>query len=37
MPICRAKHGHENFSFSILEYCEVQDILEREGYYLNIL
>jgi len=39
MPICRAllKHGYENFSFSILEYCEVQDILEREGYYLNIL
>jgi hypothetical protein len=39
MPICRAllKHGHENFSFSILEYCEEKSILEREGYYLNIL
>lgn len=39
MPICRAllKHGYENFSFSILEYCEVKDLMDWEGYYLNIL
>jgi group I intron endonuclease len=39
MPICRAllKHGYENFDFSIIEYCEVQDLMDREEYYLNIL
>jgi hypothetical protein len=39
MPICRAllKHGYENFAFSILEYCEVNIVLEKEEYYLNIL
>ena len=39
MPICQAllKHGYENFSFSILEYCEVKVLMDREGYYLNLL
>ena len=38
MYICKAllKHGHENFSFAILEYCEV-NLMEREEYYLNLL
>lgn len=38
MYIYRAllKDGHENFSFSILEYCEV-NLMERERYYLNLL
>ena len=30
------KQGYENFSFSILEYCEVNH-MEREKYYLNQL
>ena len=39
MPICQAllKHGYENFSISILEYCEVKDLMDREGYYFNLL
>jgi len=39
MLICRAllKHGYSNFSLSILEYCEVKDLMDREEYYLNIL
>jgi hypothetical protein len=30
MYICRAllKHGHENFSFSILEYCDKKDLMD---------
>lgn len=38
MYICRAllKYGNENFSFEILEYCGVKDLMEREGYYLNL-
>ena len=31
-----AKQGAENFSFEILEYCEVKDLMAREGYYLNL-
>ena len=27
------KHGHSNFSFTILEYCEPSKCLEREGFY----
>jgi hypothetical protein len=36
MQICRAlfKHGYSNFSLSILEYCEPEQCLEREDYYL---
>ena len=36
--ICRAmlKHGYSNFSLTILEYCEPDKCLEREGYYLKL-
>jgi len=27
------KNGHSNFSLTILEYCEPEKCLEREGYY----
>jgi len=35
MYICRAllKHGYDNFSLEILEYCEPSKCLEREGFY----
>jgi group I intron endonuclease len=35
MYICNAlfKHGYSNFSLTILEYCEPEKCLEREGYY----
>jgi group I intron endonuclease len=35
MYICNAlfKHGYSNFSLTILEYCESEKCLEREGYY----
>jgi group I intron endonuclease len=38
MMICRAmfKHGYSNFSLAILEYCEPDKCLEREGYYLKL-
>jgi group I intron endonuclease len=38
MMICRAmlKHGYSNFSLTILEYCEPDKCLEREGYYLKL-
>lgn len=29
------KHGLENFSLYILEYCSVQDVIQREQYYLE--
>jgi group I intron endonuclease len=31
------KHGYSNFSLDILEYCEVDILIEREQYYLDIL
>jgi group I intron endonuclease len=31
------KHGHNNFSLYILEYCEVQDLISREQYYMDML
>jgi len=39
MNICRAmlKHGYSNFSLAILEYCEPDKCLEREGYYIKLL
>lgn len=39
MYICRAllKHGYSNFSLSILEYCEPEQCLEREDFYLSRL
>jgi group I intron endonuclease len=38
MYICRAlvKHGYQNFSLTILEYCEVSDLLIREKHYWDI-
>jgi group I intron endonuclease len=29
------KHGLENFSLTILEYCLVEELLEREDYYIT--
>lgn len=39
MTICKAllKHGHTLFSFSILEYCDANNRIERENYYINLL
>jgi len=36
--ICSAllKYGHSNFSLTILEYCEVSDLLIREKHYWGI-
>jgi group I intron endonuclease len=31
------KHGYDNFSLDILEYCEVDVLIEREQYYLDTL
>lgn len=31
------KHGYDNFSLDILEYCEIDVLVEREQYYLDIL
>ena len=37
--LCSAllKHGHSNFSLTILEYCEPEQCLEREYFYLSSL
>jgi hypothetical protein len=39
MRICRAllQHGHYNFNLSIIEYCKVEHLLIREGYYIDLL
>jgi hypothetical protein len=39
MYICRAlfKYGYYKFYLSILEYCEPEKCLEREGYYFKLL
>lgn len=31
------KHQHLNFSFYILEYCEIENLISREQYYLDLL
>lgn len=31
------KYGHSNFSVEILEYCKRSDVIDREGYYFNLL
>jgi len=38
MYICRSllKHGYENFSLTILEYCEPEKCIEREKYYIDL-
>jgi len=28
------KYSHDNFSLYILEYCDVNDLIEREQFYL---
>jgi len=37
MQICRAllKHDYCNFYLAIIEYCEPNKCLEREGFYLS--
>jgi group I intron endonuclease len=37
--ICSAllKHGHYNFSLTILEYCSASELLKREKYYIDYL
>ena len=30
------KHGVENFEFSILEECRIDNLIEREQYYINM-
>lgn len=31
------KYGYAKFSLEVLEYCPVENILEREQYYLDLL
>jgi group I intron endonuclease len=31
------KHGYDNFSLDILEYCVIDILIEREQYYLDLL
>jgi group I intron endonuclease len=31
------KYGYSNFSIDILEYCELNVLIEREQYYINHL
>jgi|ERR1035438_8908191 group I intron endonuclease len=31
------KHGYDNFSLDIIEYCEVNVLIKREQYYLDLL
>jgi len=39
MRICRAllKYGYSSFSLTILEFCEILDLLERENHYFKLL
>jgi group I intron endonuclease len=30
------KHGHSKFSLEILEYCDPEDVIERENYYIKV-
>ena len=29
------RYGHDNFTFLVLEYCTIQDLMEREQYHLD--
>jgi group I intron endonuclease len=31
------KYGHENFSLTIVEYCDKEKCIEREDFYLSSL
>ncbi len=39
MVICKAilKHSYSSFSLEILEYCEKENVLAREQYYLDLI
>lgn len=39
MAICRAllKHGYSNFTVWILEYCDKNDCIKREQYFIDLL
>lgn len=39
MSICRAllKYGYQNFSLTIIEFCEPEKCLKRESYYIKLL
>lgn len=39
MHISRAllKYGYSSFSLSILEYCSVENLIEREQFYIDLL
>jgi group I intron endonuclease len=39
MYICNSllKHGYQNFSLTILEYCQPYKCLQREDYYFKLL
>ncbi len=30
------KYGHENFTFEVIEYCDVYLLIEREQYYMDL-
>ena len=38
-PLYRAFtwHGTDNFSFEVLEECEIEELIDRERYYYNLL
>jgi group I intron endonuclease len=38
MPINKAllKHGYHNFSLTILEFCDISDLMVREKYYFGV-
>nr|YP_010029628.1 hypothetical protein J2C28_mgp28 [Beauveria lii]QOU11069.1 hypothetical protein [Beauveria lii] len=31
------KHGHDNFTLKILEYCKPDELIKREQYYLDLM
>ena len=31
------KHGYSNFQFEILEYCNAEEVINREQYYIDLL
>ena len=31
------KSGYSDFSITILEYCEISDLIKREQYYIDLL
>jgi group I intron endonuclease len=38
MPICLSllKYGYQNFSFTILEFCNIDDLVSREKHFFDI-